>query len=196
LRSVGVVAFASVVLAAAMLWWLHGRGSAPRSVAVPHANRSTRVTASSVPASPTASGQRSIPPTVSSVAPARHLDAAAARQVLGRLDRIRARAYARREPALLKRVYVRGPLRTRDVAQLRSTVPAGCALIGASTSYADPAVTARHGAEVTVRVTTRLHTSTLSCGGAPAGHARASKPRTLRITVHRSQGGYRIASIT
>jgi len=118
------------------------------------------------------------------------LDAGA---VLSSLDKLREQAFARRDPALLSRVYLPGPLLVQDTALLERIVPRGCTLVGVHTAYLSVRVDVARGRPV---VTTRamLAPSTLTCGGTRAGTAAGEGPTTLRIELVRRDDGYRIAS--
>jgi hypothetical protein len=182
----------TVLLAAVltgMLWWAHARGgrSAAAADQRPGSPSATVAGAHSVEAV-----QATAPPPAPDVA---QLNAAAAGRVLARLDVTRARAYAQRDPDLLAQVYVPGPLRTQDTAQLQSIVPAGCGLFGASTVYSHVAIESRGTTQAVLRVSARLRASTLECGGKPAGQAPAAGPLTLRIELQRVGAGYLIASV-
>ena len=185
----GLVTALLAALLAGMLWWAHTRSGRPAAAAdrPPGSPSATVAGAHSVDAA-----QATALPSAPDVA---RLDAAAAAKVLARLDVARARAYAQRDPALLAQVYVPGPLRTQDAAQLQSIVPAGCGLFGASTVYSHVAVESRAAAQAVLRVSATLHASTLECGGKPAGQAPAAGPLTLRISLQRVGTGYLIASV-
>ncbi|MDT4918074.1 MAG: eukaryotic-like serine/threonine-protein kinase, partial [Pseudonocardiales bacterium] len=117
------LAVAGVVAAAGIVVVTNG-GGVPRPRAVP---------ASPVPASPLPASPLPMRGDGTGVAAGRaELDWVAE---LDRLDAVRARAFARRRPALLRNVYLSGALRVADAATLSRLVPAGCELRGARTSY-------------------------------------------------------------
>jgi hypothetical protein len=190
----GVVTVLLAALLAGMLWWAHGRGgrSAAAADRPPGSPSATVAGAHSVDAVEATALPTSLP----SAPAVTQLDAAAAGEVLARLDVSRARAYAQRDPGLLAEVYVPGALRTQDVAQLESIVPAGCGLFGVSTVYSHVAVESRASAQAVVRAVATLRPSTLECGGKPAGRAPAAGPLTLHIALQRVGSGYLISSVT
>jgi hypothetical protein len=112
---------------------------------------------------------------------------------LRRLDRLRARAFATRTPALLGRVYVRGPLLTADSAQLARIVPAGCGLAGVRTRFAHLRVIDGGGRAVVIAVAT-LPSSRLVCRGHSPASAPGAGPTKLRIELIRTAAGVRISS--
>lgn len=122
-------------------------------------------------------------------------DPLAIRGALQRLDALRERAYAERDPALLARVYLSSELVERDSALLRRLVPPGCGLVGVRTDYGEPAVESAGADEVRVRVTATLGASTLRCAGADAATAAGSGPELERIVLRRAGAGYRIAAL-
>jgi hypothetical protein len=148
--------------------------SAHRGDAAPPARTPTRL------ASPAPSG------------PSR-LDAAGAAAVLRSLDELREQAFARRDPALLSRVYVPGPLLVQDTALLERIVHRGCTLAGVRTAYTLVRVDVS-GERPVVRARATLAPSTLICGGTRSGTAAGEGPTTLRIELVRHDDGYRIAS--
>jgi hypothetical protein len=125
-----------------------------------------------------------VPPTV---------DAQQAASVLRGLDEVRGLAFAHRDPSLLARVYVSGPLLAQDVALIERTVPEGCGLLGVRTAYSSVRVVgSRDGLVVTARAT--LAPSTLRCAGTKSGTATGQGPSTLRVALARRGGGFRIVS--
>jgi hypothetical protein len=196
-----------------VLWWVsggHDDAVAPLAQARPAASGPARPAAG--PAGSTTAGRAVAAATAELAAtsgpaaetggagPARalagsRLDAAQAAQVLRSLDALRARAYAERDPSLLAQVYTAGPLLTQDSAQLRSIVPSGCGLDGATTSYTRVVVTDRSPGEVTLRARAALHASRLRCAGKPAGQAPGAGPRTLRIELRSDGTSYRIGGL-
>lgn len=189
-----VVSTLLVALLTGMLWWAHARNSRPAGAAEP---RSGSPAATVADTHSVDAAQATAAPIALPAAPAvGQLDDAAAGQVLARLDIARARAYAQRDPGLLTQVYVPGPLRTQDGAQLQSIVPAGCGLFGASTVYSHVRVATRYARQAVVQVSATLHASTLECAGKPAGQAPSAGPLTLRIGLQRTGSGYLIASVT
>jgi hypothetical protein len=108
------------------------------------------------------------------------------------LDAQRAKAYATGDAALLRKVYVPGPLLTADTALLRRIVPGGCGLAGARTSYS--AVRAvPNGNGVVVTATATLSPSQLLCDGHRRGAAPGAGPTTLRLELINTAAGPRIA---
>jgi eukaryotic-like serine/threonine-protein kinase len=112
---------------------------------------------------------------------------------LRELDRIREQAFARREVALLARVYVGGPLLAQDTTLLRRVVPAGCRLIGVHTTYSVMRVSSVAD-RLVLAVTATLAPSTLRCHDRASGSAAGETPTRLRIELVRQPDGYRIAS--
>jgi hypothetical protein len=112
---------------------------------------------------------------------------------LRELDHIREQAFARREAALLARVYVNGPLLGADIALLERVVPAGCRLIGVHTTYSAMRVSTVAN-RLVLAVTATLAPSTLSCHDHVSGGAAGEKPTRLRIELVHRADGYRIAS--
>jgi hypothetical protein len=112
---------------------------------------------------------------------------------LATLDEQRARAFAVRDPALLRRVYSAGPLLAADTALLRRIVPAGCGLTGARTRYDGVRVSA-HGDQLTLTATATLAPSRLICHGTQRGVAAGAGPTRLRLQLIRTSDGYRIAA--
>ncbi len=108
------------------------------------------------------------------------------------LDAMRARAFQARDPKLLARVYVPGPLLTADTALLRRLVPPGCGLAGARTRYTHMRA-AMHGSRVRITVTAILPPSRLICARAVRGTAPGAGPAHLRLELARTSGGLRIA---
>ena len=143
--------------------------------AAPPASTPSRVAAPAVPGGPS------------------KLDAAGAGALLRSLDKLREQAFARRDPALLSRVYVPGPLLVQDAALLQRIVPRGCSLAGVHTAYGSVRVDVSGNRPV---VTTRatLAPSTLTCDAMRSGTAAGEGPTTLRIELARDDDGYRIAS--
>lgn len=112
-------------------------------------------------------------------------------QALRSLDAVRARAYARRNPALLRAVYASAALRRQDERTLDRLVPPGCALTGVRTRYAD--VHAKRVDDgILVAARAALQPSTLRCGGRARGVAPATTAVALRILLVRTRAGPRI----
>lgn len=118
----------------------------------------------------------------------------AAGEVLRRLDDLREQAFAHRDPKLLARVYVPGPLLDQDAALLRHIVPIGCGLVGAHTDFRDVEVASAAATTWTVRAMAQLAPSTLRCGGVVSGHAAGTGPTGLRVELTQEAGQFRIAS--
>jgi eukaryotic-like serine/threonine-protein kinase len=111
------------------------------------------------------------------------------------LDAVRGRAFGTRDPALLRRVYVAGPLLRRDAALLHRLVPAGCVLTGVRTHYAAIRATA-HGNSAVVTALATLQPSRLVCGGRLRDRAPGAGPIRLRVELVRTEGGVRIAALS
>jgi hypothetical protein len=170
----GVVRYAAPVLVVAGIVVAAVALSAHRGDAAPPARTLTRL-ASPSPSRPS------------------KLDAAAAAAVLRSLDKLREQAFARRDPALLARVYVPGPLLVQDSALLERVAPRGCTLAGVRTAYTSVRVDVS-GEHPVVTTRATLAPSTLICGGTRSGSAAGEGPTTLRIELVRHEDGYRIAS--
>jgi eukaryotic-like serine/threonine-protein kinase len=110
---------------------------------------------------------------------------------LASLDAVRAAAFATRDPALLRRVYLPGRLLETDVALLNQLVPAGCGLAGAHTSYTGVHAEVR-GDRVVVSVTATLRPSQLVCGGRTRATAAGAGPTRLQLVLERTSAGVRI----
>jgi hypothetical protein len=179
LRWAGVVAAALVVLAViATIFW--PGGSAPVSrVAKGH---STGPAASrSVPRSATSSPS----------SPAMTAPVSSAYGVLVALDHARSQAYARRDPALLTRVYSSALLLARDRDRLLTTVPRGCGLTGLHTTFSGVRAQ-RLGARTRVHARVVVHAATLACRGAPKEPAVPGRPTAMTIDLRHTADGYRI----
>jgi hypothetical protein len=113
--------------------------------------------------------------------------------LLDRLDATRAQAFATRNAALLRRVYVPGALLRADTALLARLVPAGCGLTGARTTYSALHV-GRHAGRYTVTVTASLAASRLVCHGTVRGNAPRAGPARLRLELADTSDGPRIAA--
>lgn len=117
-----------------------------------------------------------------------------ARSVLARLDAERGRAFARRSPPLLRRVYASAALLARDRAQLLRTVPRGCAVVGLRSRFGGVRILARSVARIRLLARVTVEPARLSCAGMAAGRLRGTAPTRLRITLVRRAGEYRIAA--
>jgi eukaryotic-like serine/threonine-protein kinase len=174
-RSLAVPAAILLVAAAivaAAVWWPRTASRSP--VAAPPPSRSSRVEATP------------------SAGP---LDAAGAERVLTRLDALRSRALAARDPQPLAEVYSSGALLARDQALVGALVPPGCGLRGVRTAYRDLRIASASRTSLTLTVTASLRRSTLVCGGTAAGHAAGRQPTRLALTLTRSAAGWRIAEL-
>ena len=120
------------------------------------------------------------------------LDAASAAALLRSFDKLREQAFARRDPGLLSRVYLPGPLLVQDTALLERIVPRGCTLAGVRTEYTSVRVVAS-GDRPVVTARATLAPSTLICGATRSGAAAGEGPTTLRIELVRREDGFRIA---
>jgi hypothetical protein len=180
-------AAAVLALAAVVAWTAFGGSKAGR--AAPQASSSPTQAG---PAARVASTSPHASPTATAAIP---LDARGVRTVLARLDTLRERAFALRDPRLLSRIYRPGPLLAQDTALLNRLVPKDCRLVGVRTTYDHVQVTASGsgGVQVTVRAT--LAGSLLVCSGTATGRAAGSGPTTLHIELTSSGSGYFIAGI-
>jgi protein kinase-like protein len=193
-RWAALVVALAIATVAAVTWVALGNEGASR--AAPAAS-STPPT-SGVPIGqlpPVSASVPAAPPAPTGTATHGVLDAAAVSAVLSRLDQRRQRAFAKRDPALLTRVYVAGPLLSQDTALLRLIVPKGCGLMGVQISYADVRVITSTADQVTVDVNATLNDSLLSCGGTPKGRAPGSGPSRLRIALAWHGSDYLISAI-
>lgn len=172
-----LLAVAAVV--GGVLWWPSGGGQHEQRTVVAGVERGSP--AASIGATPT--------PPSSSPAPAPFRPAA----VLAALDRTRATAFARRDPELLAKIYASPALLARDRALLLSTVPSGCGLHGARTSFRDVIVTERDPGRIWVQARLKLAASTLVCGGVVSGRAGGAAA-VLRVELVSRAGGYRITA--
>jgi hypothetical protein len=111
---------------------------------------------------------------------------------LDRLDALRARAFAERRPALLRRVYLGAPLLAADVATLSRLVQPGCALRGAHTRYSHVQVSDR-GSSAVLTAAARLAPAQLRCDGVRRDTSPAAVAR-LRIVLRATGSGVRIAA--
>jgi hypothetical protein len=112
---------------------------------------------------------------------------------LRRLDGVRARAFAHRQPALLRRVYIPGPFLRADRKTMLRLVPPGCRLTGAETTYSASRVVATRDSAV-ITTTAALAPSRLSCAdGRRAGTAAAVV--RLRFVLRSTATGVRIAAL-
>ena len=132
-------------------------------------------------------------PTVAPSIPPQSSNSSSPADVLRRLDDLREQAFARRDVALLARVYVPGPLLDEDSVRLRRLVPVGCGLVGAHTEFRNVQASSRSAGRWSIRATARLAPSTLRCSGVVRGHAAGAGPTGLRIELARVAGQYRIA---
>ena len=115
--------------------------------------------------------------------------------VLDRLDARRSAAFAQRDVAALRDVYLPGPLLQADTALLLRLVPPGCGLAGVRNSYSGVRPVTRHAADVVVHAEVALRPSQLRCGGTVRASAPGSPPAALTLTLRRVAGGYRLAGI-
>jgi eukaryotic-like serine/threonine-protein kinase len=112
---------------------------------------------------------------------------------LKRLAAVRARAFANRQPALLRRVYVPGQLLRADQETLLRLVPPGCRLLGAQTTYSHPDVLRRGGTAV-VTATAALRRSQLVCADGRRMQAAGAVAR-LRVQLRKTPAGVRITAL-
>ncbi|MGI8760021.1 MAG: serine/threonine-protein kinase [Jatrophihabitantaceae bacterium] len=142
--------------------------------------------------------QREVGATASSPAPSERpagLDADSAATVLARLDSYREQAYAHRDPRLLARVYVAGPLLAEDSALLTRIVPQGCGLLGVRTGYRDVRVERLGPDRTEISVQATLAASRLQCAGTPGARAAGTGPTPLRVVVAKTPSGYALAAV-
>jgi serine/threonine protein kinase len=185
--AVGVLA-----LAAAVAWTAFG-DSSPSKAAPERSSSATPAGPAANPAPrPLPASSATASPTASAVVP---LDARGVQTVLVRLDKLRERAFAVRDPTLLSKVYAAGPLLTQDTALLNRLVPKDCRLVGVHTTYDHVQVTASGSGGVQVAVRAKLAESLLVCGGTATGRAAGSGPTTLHIELTPKGSGYLIAGI-
>ncbi len=156
--------------------------------------------ASSAPSGPVSAAVPPPPATTATAAspsarPTGGVDAADVATVLTHLDKRREQAFAHRDVALLKGVYLPGPLLDEDTKLLLHIVPQGCELIGVHTNYDGIQVRAGGTDAVSVSARATLSDSLLSCGGRPTGRAPGSGPATLQIALTRHGSGYLISAI-
>lgn len=180
------VALAVALAVTAAVRWSHDP-VAPHAAAHPVPTLRTPPTTTNAPDEPAASPAVD-EPSPRTPPPARR---AGLRATLVALDALRARAFATRDPALLRGVYASPALLARDRAMLLSIVPAGCGLRGVRTTFGALAVSPG----LRVRTTTALAPSTLVCGGTRSGTAAGRGPRPVTVELVRSGGGYRIAAV-
>jgi hypothetical protein len=110
---------------------------------------------------------------------------------LRQLDAVREQAFAERRPALLRGVYVQGPLLHADADLLQRIVPDGCGLAGVHTTYAKVRSSAAAGRTLVTAVA-RLSSSRLVCGGRLRARAPGRAAMRLQIVLVRTSGGVRI----
>jgi eukaryotic-like serine/threonine-protein kinase len=183
--AVGVLALAAIVA------WTAVGDSKPSKAAPAGSSSAAPAGPAAIPA-PTPTSSAAASPTASAVVP---LDARGVQTVLIRLDKLRERAFAVRDPRLLSKVYVAGPLLTQDTALLNRIVPKDCRLVGVHTTYDRVQVTARGGGGVQIAVRATLAESLLVCGGTATGRAAGSGPTTLQMELTPTGSGYLIAGI-
>ncbi len=199
-RLVGALLLAAALAVGGTLWaWAAGSGDGPagRRPANPRAEVATSPKAgvASVPPARAATPRPAAAPASARPAPTRPSAVQRWAAALAGLDRLRARAFATRDPSLLRRVYRPGPLLTADTALLARLVPTGCGLAGARTRYTSVRVAAKRG-RVTVLATATLPPSQLVCGGRVRATAPGAGPSRLRIDLVRTGDGVRIAGET
>jgi hypothetical protein len=178
-----VAAFVAAGLAVGIAGRAHPPDPARAVPAPPEVETSSRAAAHGTAPSPVSRRSRPRPSAVAGSDPLVELD---------RLDALRARAFARGEPALLRRVYVSGPLLRADTAQLARLVPAGCGLIGVRSRFVPVAVRHTPGRDV-LTVTATLPSSRLTCAGRAHGTAPGTAPTRLAVSLVRTDAGPRIA---
>jgi hypothetical protein len=198
---VAASAVLAALVAAAVVWW-GGGGSAPAAPTArrpaSHAAAVSKAPSKAPSRAPSKAPSRATSP--SGTRPAPSPPTRARRQAgwpaaLATLDARRARAFATRDVRLLRGVYLPGPLLRADVAELTRLVPAGCGLLGAHTRFTHLRV-ADHGRWAVVEALARLPSSDLRCSGATTGHAAATRPQALRLTLVGTAHGIRIRAVT
>jgi hypothetical protein len=111
---------------------------------------------------------------------------------LKRIDDLRARAFATRNPTLLRDVYSAPALASADVAQLRRLVPPGCLLPGVRSTYRDVTVHPS-GDRASVQVAATLPPTELHCHGKVRATLPGAGPTRLELVLLRTRAGVRIA---
>lgn len=123
--------------------------------------------------------------------------------VLGAWDAARAEAWARGDPALLRRLYVPGSRAgERDRAMLRAWVARGLRVRGLSTQLLSVRSVRRTHASWTLVVTDRVAAGRVVVRGSLRGRGPgaprslpAGAPSTRTVVLRRVEGGWRVASV-
>jgi hypothetical protein len=117
-------------------------------------------------------------------------------RVLGRLDRVRGRAFASGEVAALGAVYQAGSaVLHRDRAVLRGYVARGLTVHGVGFDLLDVRIRRAAPGVVVLRVVDRLRLATARSGGGARLPLPRDGPTVHRLTLIREGGGWRIAAV-
>ncbi|MBV9594360.1 MAG: serine/threonine protein kinase [Actinobacteria bacterium] len=112
---------------------------------------------------------------------------------LRRLDDLRNRAFATRDPELLRQVYALDPLFEQDRASLTAAVPSGCALTGLRTEYSDLRASTDAGGSITVTTNATLAGPSLVCGSQREPASPGNSARLRIVLTPEARGQYRIS---
>jgi hypothetical protein len=196
-RWAALVAVIAVAAVTGVTWVVLGDQGASRAAPAAGSSGASGASASATPTAhpPVPTMDTSTMPAPTHLTASGQVDAAGVEAVLTRLDKLRERAFADRDPGLLASVYVSGPLLNQDVALLKHIVPAGCGLIGVHTTYDDIRVTGQNTAGVSAVVSATLSDSLLSCGGTRKGRAPGAGPSALHVTLSRHGSNWLISVI-
>ena len=117
-------------------------------------------------------------------------------RALGRLDRVRGRAFASGEVAALGAVYQAGSaVLHRDRAVLRGYVARGLTVHGVGFDLLDVRIRRAAPGVVVLRVVDRLRPATARSGGGARLPLPRDGPTAHRLTLIREGGGWRIAAV-
>jgi serine/threonine protein kinase len=115
--------------------------------------------------------------------------------ILQAIDKVRAEAFAQRRADLLRRVYASPDLLAQDVERLQAAVPAGCGLIGLTTTYTAISVTTQTTGRIELQASASLPPARLQCGDQVGRPSASAGPTLMRIVLTASApGGFEIAS--
>ncbi|MPZ60858.1 MAG: hypothetical protein GEU93_06100 [Propionibacteriales bacterium] len=118
------------------------------------------------------------------------------REVLARLDRARAEAFAASDPAALAAVYTPGSRALATDARLLARYRRqGARVAGLTMQLADVRVVRRDSGSVLLRVTDRIVGGELVDGAGGRHPLAADRPTTHRITLVAIEGGWRISDV-
>lgn len=176
---VPVAALVAAALAAGVaVWWRQSSAGSPQQPVAQGAVHSP-ASAHPRPAIPTSATPRSA--------------TAGWAQTLRELDSLRGKAFATRNAALLREVYVAGPLLAADTKLLLELVPPGCRLVGVRTTYEQVQVLpATNGATLSTQAS--LSSSSLQCPHRAARPADGVGPAHIRLRLVATASGRRIAA--